>query len=25
LGLTDVLSRLEVYDTVENALRSCRR
>ncbi len=25
LELTDVLPRLEVYDTVENALRSCRR
>jgi len=25
LDLTDVLPRLEVYDTVENALRSCQR
>ena len=25
LELTDVLPRLEVYDTVENALRSCQR
>jgi stage II sporulation protein AA (anti-sigma F factor antagonist) len=25
LELTDVLARLEVYDTVENALRSCAR
>ncbi len=25
LELTDVLPRMEVYDTVENALRSCRR
>ena len=24
LQLTDVLPRLEVYDTVENALRSCQ-
>lgn len=25
LDLTDVLPRLEVFDTVENALRSCQR
>ena len=25
LELTDVLPRLEVFDTVENAIRSCRR
>lgn len=25
LELTDILPRLEVFDTVENALRSCRR
>jgi hypothetical protein len=25
LELTDVLPRLEVYDTVDNALRSCKR
>ncbi len=25
LELTDVLPRLEVFDTVDNALRSCRR
>jgi anti-anti-sigma factor len=25
LELTDVLPRLQVYDTVDNALRSCRR
>jgi anti-anti-sigma factor len=25
LQLTDVLPRLEVFDTVENAIRSCRR
>ncbi|MBK9121192.1 MAG: STAS domain-containing protein [Phycisphaerales bacterium] len=25
LDLTDVLNRLEVFDTVENALRSCQR
>lgn len=25
LDLTDVLARLDVYDTVDNALRSCQR